>query len=67
MVLKLTLPLSVRLLPYLRYCFVFVMFGGHLVSGLMENVLEADPVVGEIMAIPEILPRVCHVWRPSCL
>ncbi len=49
---------------------MFVVFGGHLVYGLMENVLEADPVtVSEIMAvetIPEKLPRVCHVWRPSC-
>jgi hypothetical protein len=35
---------------------VFIMFGGHLVSGLMENVLEA--AVGEIMTIPEILPLV---------
>jgi hypothetical protein len=43
---------------------MFVMFGGHLVSGLMENVLEA--AVGEIMTIPEIVPLVCHVWRPSC-
>jgi hypothetical protein len=46
---------------------VFVVFGGHLVSGLRENVLEADPAtVSEIMTIPEILPRVCRVWRPSC-
>jgi hypothetical protein len=46
---------------------VFVVFGGHLVSGLIENVLEAEPAVGDLMAIPEMLPRVCRVWRPSCL
>jgi hypothetical protein len=38
---------------------VFVMFGGHLVSGLMKNDFEADPAnVSEIMTIPEILPLV---------
>ncbi len=47
---------------------MFVVFGGHLVSGLMEHVLEADSAtVSEIMALPEVLPRVCHVWRPSFL
>jgi len=41
---------------------VSIVFGGHLVYVLMENVLEADPVtVTEIMTIPEILPRVCHI------
>jgi hypothetical protein len=36
-----------------------VMLGGHLVSGLMENVLDfADSAVGEIMNIPEMLPLV---------
>ncbi len=65
MFLKLSLP-SVRLWPYLRYCLVFVVFGGHLVSGVMENVLEAEPAVGEIMTIPEIVPRVYRVWWPSC-
>jgi hypothetical protein len=45
---------------------VLVVFVGHLVSGLMENVLEADPAtVSEIMALPEILSCVCRVWRPS--
>jgi hypothetical protein len=46
---------------------VFVVSGGHLFSGLKENVLEAEPAVCEIMTIPEMLPRVCRVWRPFCL
>jgi hypothetical protein len=40
---------------------VFVMFGGHLFYCLMENGLDADPAIAS-----EILPRVSHVWRPSC-
>jgi hypothetical protein len=69
MFLKLSLSsLRLRLWPYLRYYLVLVVFGGHFLSGLMENVLEADPVtVSEIMTIPEILPCVYHVWRSSCL
>ncbi len=41
---------------------LFVVFGGHLVSGLMENCLEAYPAVSEIM----IMIDYDYVWRLSC-